>query len=95
MIKLYIQQVELPRFKNILSFWVNTQSKVFINKDGIDFKHDKGNGSVGKDFFVDYAVQGSKFIQLPNDKKQFNSWVKSFKEIEVKNGRRGLVEICF
>ena len=94
-IKLYLQKAELPRLKNILNFWVQTQSKVFISPEGFDFTHSKGQGSVSKEFFVNYNVQGKKHLQLPQDKKQMANFIKSFKEIEIKNGQRGLVEVCF
>jgi hypothetical protein len=94
-IKLYLQKAELPRLKNILNFWVQTQSKVFISPEGLDFTHSRGVGSISKEFFVDYAVEGKKHLQLPQDKKQLLRYIKSFKEVEIKNGQRGLVEVCF
>lgn len=94
-IKLYLQKTELPRLKNILNFWVQTQSKVFVSPEGFNFIHSKGQGSVSKEFFVDYNVQGKKHLQLPQDKRQLANFIKSFKEIEIKNGQRGLVEIGF
>ena len=94
-IKLYLQKVELPRLKNILNFWVSTNSKVFISPEGLEFKHNKGVGSVSKEFFVNYDVQGKKHLQLPQDKKQMANFIKSFKEVEIKNGQRNLIEIGF
>lgn len=91
--KLYIYQTEAKRFGNIFNFLSTTNSKLYINSEGIEFRHDRGQGSISKEAFVDYAVQGSKHLEIPKDKKELKKWISSWKEIELREGRIDLVEI--
>ena len=93
MIKLLIYKTERKRVSDIFQFLNKSQSKVYIHSEGIDFTHAQGQGQISKELFVDYAVQGKKRLSITDDAKTMKSWLKSWKEIEAKNGRTSLIEI--
>lgn len=93
MIKLYIPSKEKSRFVGIFNFLLNSQSRLYITSEAIEFSNQSGVGKISKEAFVDYEVQNSKHITIPQDKKQMVHWIKNWKSITEKNGRRDLLEI--
>ena len=93
--KLYIYAKEKKRFADIFTFLARENSKVYISPAGIDFKHNRGNGSISKEAFVDFEVSGTKRITILDNKVVFKNWIKNWKEIDAKNGRTELIELSF
>ena len=88
--KLYIYKQEQKRISDIFKMFQKYNFKLYLMPDGIEFKNTNSNGKINKELFVDWQVEGSKGLKLPQD---CNKWIKNWKQIDAKNGRRELVEI--
>ena len=90
MIKLFIHNSEQGRIKNIFEFLARTNSKVYLTPEGLDYSNAHGIGKIHKDFFINYAVAGTKRITILDDSKVMKVWIKNWKLKE-----NALVEINF
>ena len=90
MIKLFIHKSEQSRIKNIFEFLARTNSKVYLTPEGLDYSNAHGIGKIHKDFFINYAVAGTKRITILDDSKAMKVWIKNWKLKE-----NALVEINF
>ena len=90
MIKLFIHKSEQSRIKNIFEFLARTNSKVYLTPEGLDYSNAHGLGKIHKDFFINYAVAGTKRITILDDSKVMKVWIKNWKLKE-----NALVEINF
>ena len=90
MIKLFIHKSEQGRIKNIFEFLARTNSKVYLTPEGLDYSNANGIGKIHKDFFINYAVAGTKRITILDDSKAMKVWIKNWKIKE-----NALVEINF
>ena len=80
--KLLINSKDKKRFQDIFAFLFHNHCQVYLTPQGIDFRNDKTQGSIYKDAFIDFQVQGTKHINLIQDSRFFKQWLKNWKEIE-------------
>jgi len=90
MIKLFIHKTEKSRIQKIFEFISKTQSRVYIDSEGLNYQNNNGSGSIHKDFFIKYDVQGKKRLVIFDEPKQMKSWIRGWKEKE-----NSLIELVF
>ena len=78
--KLLISKSEKSRFGNIFKFFADNNCQVYLTVNGIDWRNDKTNGSIYKNAFVNFNVEGSKRITILDNKKQTLNWIKKWKD---------------